>query len=153
MGPLSFILGALRYPFDPSPYWLLRFQLISWGASAPRRPQWVGLEACQMGELYWISNTIPIIAGVWGGWWPPEIKLWFIFLQPRASMRLHTWSWKVVFISKFVLLGQILTKNTQIDKMHVENSQGRHFCQKKQQLRECSTTSHRVCKVDNFFMV
>jgi hypothetical protein len=45
-----------------------------------------------------------------------------------AAGTLHTWSWKVVSMSKFVLLGQIPTKNTQIDKMHVDSFQGRHFC-------------------------
>jgi hypothetical protein len=37
--------------------------------------------------------------------------------------------------------------------MHVEQMQGRHFRGKKKPLRESSTTSHRACKVDNFFMI
>jgi hypothetical protein len=40
-----------------------------------------------------------------------------------------------------------INKNTQIAKMHVENFQGRHFCQNK---KPRATTSHRACKVDHF---
>jgi hypothetical protein len=41
----------------------------------------------------------------------PFLGLWY----------LHTWSWKVIFISKFVLFDKTH------DQIHVENFQGRHF--------------------------
>jgi hypothetical protein len=39
---------------------------------------------------------------------------------------------------------QILTKIFQIDKIHVDKIQDRHFIRKKKTLRECSTTSPRA---------
>jgi hypothetical protein len=47
-----------------------------------------------------------------------------------------------------------INKNTTNDKTHVDNFQGRHFAeQKKLTLRERSTTSHRVCKVDRIHTI
>jgi hypothetical protein len=85
---------------------------------------------------------------------PPRYKFGEEMARPgeglaRGERRLHTWSWKVIFTSKFV----VFNKHIKNDNIHVENFQERHFGRQKQILRERSTTSHRACKVNLFCFI
>ena len=75
------------------------------GIRPPRPPQYVGLEASKLIDLYWISSTNQtfwrppgrLIGRVWGADAPPGIKLSCVFSQPWASTAVIC-SLKILFI-------------------------------------------------------
>jgi hypothetical protein len=116
----------------------------AWGGSGLWRLPWqfgrVLLAPAWLLPLAWVVACVAVhfehIKGTFADQQTPKLEL-LLFSPFLGLWYLNTWSWKVIFISKFVLFDK------RHDKIHVGNFQGRHFGRK--QTRNAGTL-HNVAQ-------